>query len=72
MPHWGDSGFPKKLPTSALLDWPRSGLVRTVAIFGDRSKSPDRTVRRTGTAVRTEKYGPVWEKRSGLKLENGD
>jgi hypothetical protein len=43
-----------------------------VAFFGDRWKEPDRTVQIIGTAVRSEKYGPVWKIRSGLKYENGD
>jgi hypothetical protein len=37
--------------TGPKLDWPRSGPVRTVAFFGDRSKSPDHIAWRIGTAV---------------------
>ena len=43
-----------------------------MAFFGDRRKEPDRTVQIIGTTVRSEKYGPVWKIRSGLKYENGD
>ena len=54
------------------LDWPRSGLVQTVAFFGDRLKRLDRTVQHLRTAVRSQKYwirpfSPVF-----LSLENGD
>ena len=43
------------LPTMGWIDWPQSGPDRTVAFFGDRSKSPDRMVLRIGTTVWTEK-----------------
>ena len=55
-----------------LVDWPRSGPVRTVAFFGDRLKRLDCTVQHLRTAVRSQKYwtgpfGPVF-----LLFENGD
>ena len=47
------------------VDWPQSGPVRNIAFFGDRRKEPDGTVQIIGTAVRSEKYGPV----SSMKME---
>ena len=40
----------------ALLDWPRSGPVWTVAFFRDRIKRLDCTVQLFRTAVRSQKY----------------